>query len=181
ENKKLKIYATDPGFKASVEAYAELNEAIKLLNLSKEGGRLVATLEKKSTGLEETEPSTRFEKKTRKQLRSPNAPALSDINASELYERLDSDDSPAIMIDVRTPQEYNGNLWHIKNTKLMPLGELMHNIDALDKYKDEEIVVICHSGSRSMMAAQLLVRAGFKDVRNLTGGMMVWHRSGYPV
>jgi rhodanese-related sulfurtransferase len=57
----------------------------------------------------------------------------------------------------------------------------MHKIDALDEYKNEEIVIICHSGSRSMMAAQLLARAGFKDVRNLTGGMIMWHRSGYPV
>ncbi len=59
--------------------------------------------------------------------------------------------------------------------------ELMQKVDILDEFKDEEIVVICHSGSRSMMASQLLVRAGFKDVRNLTGGMMLWHRRGYPV
>ena len=57
----------------------------------------------------------------------------------------------------------------------------MQNIDALEEYKDKEVVMICHSGSRSMMAAQLLARAGFKDVRNLTGGMMMWHRKGYPV
>ena len=57
----------------------------------------------------------------------------------------------------------------------------MNNIDILNEYKNDEIVVVCHSGSRSMMASQLLVRAGFKDVRNLTGGMMMWHRKGYPV
>jgi len=41
ENKKLKIYATDPGFKASVEAYAKLNDAVTLLYLGKEEGKLV--------------------------------------------------------------------------------------------------------------------------------------------
>jgi rhodanese-related sulfurtransferase/TusA-related sulfurtransferase len=181
ENKKLKIYATDLGFKASVEAYAELNDNINLLSLGKENGKLVASLEKKPTVLREIETSTKLEKQTRKQLRNPNSPALSNISASELYERLDTDDTPAIMIDVRTPQEYNGRMRHIKNTKLIPLGELMHSIDTLNEHKDEEIIVICHSGSRSMMASQLLVRAGFKDVRNLTGGMLIWHRSGYPV
>jgi len=181
ENKKLKIFATDPGFKASVEAYAELNGSVKLLHLGKEDGKIVAILEKDSTSSEEIISPVKLEKKTRKQSRDPNATALSDISAGELYERLDMDDSPAIMIDVRTPQEYNGRMWHIKNTKLIPLGELMHKIDTLDEYKNEEIVVICHSGSRSMMASQLLVRSGFKDVRNLTGGMMAWHRSGYPV
>ncbi len=181
ENKKLKIYATDPGFKASVEAYAKLNEAVKLLTLGKEEGKLVATLEKGIATHEEIEAPVKPEKKTRKQIRAKEAPALSNITANELYERMDSDEAPTILIDVRTPQEYKGRTGHIKNSKLMPLGELMHNFDALEQYKDEEIVIICHSGSRSMMAAQLLVRAGFKDVRNLTGGMIMWHRSGYPV
>ncbi|NHJ19911.1 MAG: pyridine nucleotide-disulfide oxidoreductase [Candidatus Lokiarchaeota archaeon] len=181
ENKQLKIYATDPGFKASVEAYAKLNETVKLLSLRKEEGKLVAMLEKGISTYEEIKAPVKPEKKTRKQLRVEGAPPLSDINATELYERIDSDDVPAIMIDVRTPQEYHGKTGHIKNSKLMPLGELMYNVDELEKYKDEEIVVICHSGSRSMMAAQILARAGFKDVRNLTGGMIMWHRKGYPV
>ncbi len=181
EDKKLRIYSTDPGFKASVEAYAELNEAVTLLYLGKEQGKLVATLEKSPVSLKEIEAPVKIEEKTRKELRSPDAPALSNISVNELFERLDSDDSPKILIDVRTPQEYNGRTGHIKSAKLMPLGELMHNINALEEYKGDEIVVICHSGSRSMMAAQLLARGGFKDIRNLTGGMMVWHRNGYPV
>ena len=57
----------------------------------------------------------------------------------------------------------------------------MNNINVLENYIDEEIVVICHSGSRSMMAAQLLAQAGYKDIRNLTGGMMMWNRKGFPV
>ncbi len=179
ENKKLKIYATDPGFKASVEAYAKLNDAVTLLYLGKEEGKLVAMLEKGPITIEDVSAPVKIAKKTRKQLRSPDAPALSEMKADELFEALDTDESPAIMIDVRTPHEYHSG--HIKDTKLMPLGELMHNIDALNEYKDEEIVVVCHSGARSMMAAQLMVREGFKDVRNLTGGMIIWHRNGYPV
>ena len=123
----------------------------------------------------------KLQEKTRKQIRAQGAPALSKINANELYERLDSDEPPKILIDVRTPQEYTGRAGHIKNSKLIPLGELMQKIDSLEQYKNDEIVVICHSGSRSMMASQLLVRAGFSDVRNLTGGMIMWHRNGFPV
>jgi len=181
EDKKLRIYSTDPGFKASVEAYAELNEAVTLLYLGKEQGKLVATLEKSQVSPEEIEAPVKIEEKTRKELRGLDAPALSNMSVNELFKRLDSDNSPKILIDVRTPQEYNGRTGHIKSAKLMPLGDLMQNISALEEYKDDEIVVICHSGSRSMMAAQLLARGGFKDVRNLTGGMMVWHRNGYPV
>ena len=120
-------------------------------------------------------------KKTRKELRSPDTPPLSDISVNELNERMNSENGPAILIDVRTPQEYYSPGGYIMNTKLMPLGELMQNVDVLEEYKDKELIMICHSGSRSMMASQLLARAGFKDVRNLTGGMMMWHRKGYPV
>ncbi len=178
ENKKLKIYATDPGFKSSVEAYSKLNEGVKLLHLGKEEGKLVATLEKVQPTIE-VAPTVR--KKTRKELRRPDAPPISDIIVDELYQRLDTEDEPPLLIDVRTRQEYYGSGGHIKNSKLIPLGELLDNTDVIKDYKNEEMVVICHSGSRSMMAAQILAQAGFKDVRNLLGGIMTWHRKGYPV
>ncbi|MFX1370641.1 MAG: FAD-dependent oxidoreductase [Promethearchaeota archaeon] len=177
ENKKLKIFATDPGFKSSVEAYSKLNENIELLYLGKERGKLVATL-KRVKPLEVAPPA---KKKTRKELRAPDAPPVSEISADELFERISTEDEPALMIDVRTPQEYHSPQGHIKNTKLIPLGKLMNNPEVIKEYKDEEIISICHSGSRSMMAAQILAQTGFKDIRNLTGGMIMWHRKGYPV
>ena len=180
-DKNLKIYATDPGFKSSVEAYAKLNEAVELLYLGKQEGKLVAELKKGELSIEEAEAPVRLIKKTRKELRSPSSAPVSDINAEELYERLNSEDAPTVLVDVRTPQEYNGLGSHIQNTKLIPLGDLMNNMAQLAEYKDNEIVTICHSGSRSMMAARLLAQAGFKDIRNLTGGMMMWQRKGYPV
>ncbi|MFX0001970.1 MAG: FAD-dependent oxidoreductase [Candidatus Hermodarchaeota archaeon] len=177
ENKKLKVYATDPGFKSSVKAYSKLNEAVKLLYLGKEKGMLVATLEK----IKPIEVITPVKKKTRKELRPPDAPPVSDISADELFERIGTEDEPSLMIDVRTPQEYHSPHGHIKKSRLIPLGELLSNPDIIKEYKDEEIISICHSGSRSMMAAQILAQAGFKDIRNLTGGMMMWHRKGFPV
>jgi NADPH-dependent 2,4-dienoyl-CoA reductase/sulfur reductase-like enzyme/rhodanese-related sulfurtransferase/TusA-related sulfurtransferase len=181
ENKKLKIYATDPGFKSSVEAYSKLNDSVRLLSLGKESGKLVAVLEKRKIEAEEMKASVEIIKKSRKERRGPNAPALSQIDAQELYERLETSDAPAILVDVRTPEEFHGRAGHIPGSKLIPLGDLMTNMDDLNEYKDEEIVVICQSGSRSMMASQLMTIAGFKDVRNLTGGIIAWHRKGFPV
>ncbi|MFX1234315.1 MAG: FAD-dependent oxidoreductase [Promethearchaeota archaeon] len=181
ESKKLKIYTTDPGFKSSIEAYVKLNGGVKLLKLGKEEGKLVAVIEKVKLTKDEIKAPIEVQKKSRAELRGPNASPLSEITADELYERLDTDNCPAVVIDVRTPQEYNGLKGHIKDTKLIPLGELIDNLHTLEDYKNREIVVLCEAGGRSMMAAQLLVRAGFKDVRNLIGGMAVWHRKGYPV
>jgi len=176
KKRKLKVYATDPGFKSSVEAYSKLNEAVNLISLGKQEGKLIAILEKIQPIVEETVP---IKKKTRAEIRGPYAPSISDIRFEELYERLDTEDEPPLLVDVRTPQEYYGG--HIKNTRLLPLGDLLSNTDVINEFIDKEIVVICHSGSRSMMAAQILARAGFKDIRNLTGGMMLWHRKGYPI
>ncbi|MHA1466511.1 MAG: FAD-dependent oxidoreductase [Promethearchaeota archaeon] len=180
-DKNLKVYATDPGFKSSVEAYAKLNEAVELVYLGKQEGKLVVELKKGKLSVEEAEAPVKLAKKTRSEIRGPNAPPVSEMSAEELYERLVSENAPAILIDVRTPQEYNGLGSHIQDTKLIPLGDLMNNMEQLAEYKDNEIVSICHSGARSMMAARLLAQAGFKDIRNLTGGMMMWHRKGYPV
>ena len=181
EDKELKVYATDPGFKSSVEAYVKLNKAIDLVHLGKEKGKLVAELRKGKIGPEEVQIPSKPTKISRKDLRGPGAPPLSQISSDELYERINSEDAPTLLIDVRTPQEFSGPHGHIKGAKLIPLGELMNNINVLENYIDEEIVVICHSGSRSMMAAQLLAQAGYKDIRNLTGGMMMWNRKGFPV
>ena len=136
----------------------------------------MATLEKR-----ETVPLIISKKKSRKELRGLDAPPVSEMSPDELYNRLDTEDAPAILIDVRTPQEYNGLQGHIQNARLIPLGELVSNTERLAQYTEDEIVTICHSGARSMMASKLLARAGFKDIRNLTGGIMVWHRKGYPV
>jgi NADPH-dependent 2,4-dienoyl-CoA reductase/sulfur reductase-like enzyme/rhodanese-related sulfurtransferase/TusA-related sulfurtransferase len=180
-NKELKVSATDPGFKSSEEAYAKLNNNVELVKLGKEEGKLVANLRKVKVKTEEVTIPTKPKKLSRKDLRGPNAPPVSQISPEELYERLESEDVPALLVDVRTPQEYSGPNGHIKGSKLIPLGDLMYNVDALENYKDEEIVIVCHSGSRSMMASQILAQAGYKDLRNLTGGMMMWNRKGYPV
>jgi NADPH-dependent 2,4-dienoyl-CoA reductase/sulfur reductase-like enzyme/rhodanese-related sulfurtransferase/TusA-related sulfurtransferase len=178
--KKLKIYATDPGFKSSVEAYVKLNEAVKLLYLGKEQGKLMAILEKGVISKEEVQAPIKVKKKTRAELRGSEAPPLSEISVEELYERFGTQDSPALVIDVRTPQEYS-ETGYIKGSELIPLGELMRDLAKFNSYKDKEIVVLCAVGGRSRMAAQLLIREGYKDVRNLIGGIRAWIKLGFPV
>jgi NADPH-dependent 2,4-dienoyl-CoA reductase/sulfur reductase-like enzyme/rhodanese-related sulfurtransferase/TusA-related sulfurtransferase len=180
EGKKLKMYTTDPGFKSSVEAYVKLNEAVKLLYLGKEKGKLMAILEKGIVSKEEVKAPLKAKKKTRSELRGPDAPPLSEISATELYDRIGTGDSPSLVVDVRTPSEYR-QTGYIKDSKLIPLGELMRDLGKLEQYKDKEVVVLCAVGGRSYMAAQLLAREGFKDVRNLVGGIKSWIRNGFPV
>ena len=46
--------------------------------------------------------------------------------------------------------------------------------------KDEPIALICLTAHRSPMAAEQLVKAGFTQVYNITGGMMEWRQLGLP-
>ena len=77
-----------------------------------------------------------------------------------------------IFIDVRELHEYEEfNL----GAKLIPLGSIMTAIEDLDDQKDQEIIVHCRSGARSGQAQQLMIHQfGFKNVRNLTGGVLAW-------
>jgi len=93
-----------------------------------------------------------------------------DINIDELKQKLDQKES-FIFIDVREPHEYEEfNL----GAELIPLGDVMKIISKYEDKKDEEIVVHCRSGARSGTAQKFLMEAGFKNVRNLEGGVLAW-------
>lgn len=75
-----------------------------------------------------------------------------------------------VVLDVREYHEYD--ICSIEDSVLIPLGELADRLDELNQ--DDEIVVHCHHGSRSMKATQYLKDQGFKNVKNLAGGIDAW-------
>ena len=83
------------------------------------------------------------------------------------------------VLDVREPDEFTGPLGHIKGAMLIPLGELSGRVEELAQ--DKPIVSVCRAGSRSAQATTILQQAGFKQVANLTGGMLRWRAEGHPV
>jgi glyoxylase-like metal-dependent hydrolase (beta-lactamase superfamily II)/rhodanese-related sulfurtransferase len=83
------------------------------------------------------------------------------------------------ILDVREPEEFTGPLGHIAGAVLIPLGELAGRADELSR--ERPIVALCRAGSRSAQATVILTQAGFKDVANLTGGMLRWRAEGHPV
>ncbi len=72
-----------------------------------------------------------------------------------------------ILIDVRTKNEYdNGHLVNAINHDIMDM--LNGQFPAIDK--NREVYLYCESGNRSMMAKNLMEKAGFEKVIDL-GGM----------
>jgi len=110
------------------------------------------------------------QKKSNKQ----NKAMFQNLNPDEFEKGIAQAD--AIIIDVRTPMEYNEG--HIKNSKLIDVSDrdFESQIEKLDKNK--AYYVYCRSGGRSSNASQIMVEKGFTKVYNLRGGIIAWANSG---
>jgi rhodanese-related sulfurtransferase len=80
-----------------------------------------------------------------------------------------------VIIDVREPDEYAEG--RIPGATLIPLGELASRTDEVPT--DVPVVMVCRSGNRSAQAVQILQKAGFTNIHNMTGGMNAWTAAGY--
>jgi len=96
-----------------------------------------------------------------------------NIDPEALADRIASGD--VNVIDVRAQSEWDAG--HIPQADHRFLGKLPDNLAGIDRSKP--VVTQCQSGSRSAIAASLLVDAGY-DVINLAGGYGAWSRAGLP-
>ena len=96
---------------------------------------------------------------------------MQNITAEEVKARLDAGEK-LNLVDVREPHEHaDFNI----GGKLYPLGKIQTmQVDELESLQDEEVIVYCRSGNRSGQAAMILDTLGFKNTKNLVGGMMNW-------
>jgi rhodanese-related sulfurtransferase len=96
---------------------------------------------------------------------------MKNITVEELKAKIDRGEK-INLIDCREPHEYaEANI----GGKLVPLGRIQTmQIDELEDLKDEEVIVHCRSGHRSMMACMVLDQMGFTNTNNLVGGILAW-------
>ena len=92
-----------------------------------------------------------------------------EIDVNSLKEKLLNNDD-FILLDVRTDSEYY--LSRIEGSMHIPMQLIPQKINELDKNK--EIVVQCKIGKRSAKVCELLIKNNFKDVKNLSGGILDW-------
>jgi rhodanese-related sulfurtransferase len=106
-------------------------------------------------------------------------PAVSEIGVDELRRRLQTGPIPHL-IDVNFAGEFNQGYGHIPASRSIPIGQFDPSLEELQPFKEEEIVTICPGGGMSLIAAEMLAEAGFKDVKSLRGGSDLWFKKGYP-
>ena len=96
---------------------------------------------------------------------------MTNISVEELKKRMDAGQK-LNLVDVRQPEETaEFNIGGIA----LPLGKIQSlQTEDIDDLKEEEVICYCRSGNRSGTAALFLEQLGFKNVKNLTGGMLAW-------
>jgi adenylyltransferase/sulfurtransferase len=92
-----------------------------------------------------------------------------EITPAEVKQRLDRGEK-LVLIDVREPWEFS--LCRIEGAKLIPMGTVPANLQALDA--DDEIVVYCHHGVRSLDVTVWLRGQGVEGAKSLAGGIERW-------
>lgn len=96
---------------------------------------------------------------------------MTTTTVEEIKSRMDSGEILHIL-DVREPHE--NNEFNIGGS-LVPLGKIQTlQLEEIEDWKNDEIIIYCRSGNRSGQACMILEAAGFSNVKNLAGGMLEW-------
>jgi rhodanese-related sulfurtransferase len=113
-------------------------------------------------------------------------PNVREVSAAEAKEMVEADPD-ALVLDVREPHEWDTG--HIPGAVLVPLGQLDLLADPSGPRPDPDltertaklIVTHCATGKRSILAADLLQKLGYRNVVSMKAGFVGWAREGYPI
>jgi len=107
-----------------------------------------------------------------------NANGITHISPTEAKQRLEQ--GPGILlVDVRTPEEYASG--HLARSVLLPLDQVDAKASTVLKDRNAPVMLYCHSGRRSDIAANMLKAQGYTNVINVVGGISAWSQAGLPV
>ncbi len=97
----------------------------------------------------------------------------SQIDAREVFKKLQTKTADFVLLDVRTPHEYQ-TVGRIAGSINLPLNDVQSKVQNIIPNKEETIYVYCLSGSRSSIAVQQLKSLGYKNVYDMISGLLAW-------
>lgn len=103
---------------------------------------------------------------------------MDSMDVHQLNEKFKQLASDEIILDVRTPEEYE--IGHIPNSLNIPLDSLRSRFEELNQYS--KIYVHCKMGGRAKKATEDLHKLGLlQAICVAQAGMQMWIEEGYPV
>lgn len=85
----------------------------------------------------------------------------------------------ALFVDVREKSELEAEAYDVPNLLHIPLGELELRFNEIPS--DQDVVVVCRGGGRSLHALHFLISKGYSNAANMKQGILGWMREGFPV
>ena len=106
---------------------------------------------------------------------TPNVP---QVDASKLFNAINQKED-MVILDVRTPGEYAKG--KIAGSINLPVDRVAKEVEKTIPDKEKTVYVYCLSGSRSVFAADTMIKLGYKKVFDLKSGLLSWRVSNFPL
>ena len=102
---------------------------------------------------------------------------VKECSVADVKARLDAGET-FVLVDVREDGEYAAG--HAAGAVHIGKGVIERDIEAKIPNKDEEIILYCGGGFRSVLAAEALLKMGYTNVASMAGGIREWRTAGLP-
>lgn len=102
---------------------------------------------------------------------------VQEIDSARLASWIEEDPASLQLVDVRSMAEISQGI--LAGADVMPMHLVPLRSSELDREK--RTVFYCRTGARSAQVCAFLQQQGFEQVVNLVGGIVDWHRRGYPI
>jgi phage shock protein E len=101
------------------------------------------------------------------------------VSQADLLERLERQDPDLVVLDVRSPAEFAAG--HVPGARNIPHDLLASRVAELATARDKQLVLYCRSGRRTLLAEEVLRKAGFTRLGHLEGDYLAWEAGHRPI
>jgi phage shock protein E len=101
------------------------------------------------------------------------------VSQADLLARLDRKDTDLVVLDVRTPAEFAAG--HVPGARNISHDQLSSRVAELAPLRDKQVVLYCRSGRRTLLAEDILRKAGFTRLGHLEGDYLAWEAEHRPI
>jgi rhodanese-related sulfurtransferase len=105
--------------------------------------------------------------------------SIASMSQFDLLARLQRKDPDLVVLDVRTPAEFAAG--HVPGARNVSHDQLAANLAELEPLRDKDVVLYCRSGRRTLLAEDVLRKAGFTKLLHLDGDYLAWEAQQRPV
>jgi rhodanese-related sulfurtransferase len=107
----------------------------------------------------------------------PRAP-YKKLSAPIAYEMM-RDNPEMLVIDLRPPQEFNGETGHVRRALNIPLERLPFRLLEISAFREDTVLVYCRADGCGEKGISILLSSGFENVVLLDGGIDKWIQDGF--